>query len=508
MFNDELRVAAAGALIYEKPEAAAAQGERGVMIITVPVKSALLERIATDYLLQDLICVAHDTPTTGPNLVLTASDGTALAKLVWMLPQADGGLLSRLIPTLAIALFVSFVVIGFIYRRLRRVADERQREAAALATQSALLQTTFEAVNQAIGVFDRDRRLIAFNRHYGDVYDLPPGLVRVGVELRRIAEFLVRRGDFGPGDPRQVAEDIISRSEDEGLRVFDRVRPDGTALEIRRAPMPGGGFVVTISDVTARIKNETELRLARDQAEMANRAKSSFLANIGHELRTPLNAILGFSEIITKQTLGPVGSPQYAEYANDIHESGLYLLEIINDILDLSKIEAGRMELHEQQVDLGRAITSAIRLCAGRVAAGGVTVDTEFAGRPPPLYADERAVKQMLINLLSNAVKFTPQGGQITVGCRVEADASLAVRITDTGIGIAAKDMALVMAPFGQVDSDLTRRYPGTGLGLPLVKSLIELHGGELILESEVGRGTVVTLRFPASRVLKPGAGE
>lgn len=506
MFGDELRIAAAGALIYEKPEAAAVQRERGVMIIAVPVKSALLERIAADYLLMDLVCVTPDTPTMGPNLALAASDGTVLAKLTWTLPRAEGVILYRLVPALAVALFVSFVVIGFIYRRLGRIAAERQRETAALAAQSALLWTTFETVNQAISVFDRDRKLIAFNRRYGEIYNLPPGFVRVGVELRHIVEFLAKRGDFGPGDPRRVAEEILLRGESEDLRVFDRVGPDSTALEIRRSPMPDGGFVITISDVTARITTETELRLARDQAEMANRAKSSFLANIGHELRTPLNAILGFSEIITKQTLGPVGAPQYVEYANDIHESGIYLLEIINDILDLSKIEAGRMNLHEQQVDLERTIAAAIRLCTGRAVAGGITVGTDLATDLPPLHADERAVKQMLVNLLSNAIKFTPQGGTVTVGCRVEADGRLALWVADTGIGIAATDMALVLAPFGQVDSALNRRYPGTGLGLPLVKSLIELHGGELSLESEVGRGTIVALRFPAERVLKPGA--
>lgn len=505
MFNEELRIAAAGALIYEKPEAAAAQGERGVMIITVPVKSTLLERIAADYLLMNLICVTPDTPTTGPSLTLTASNGTVLAKLAWTLPPADGGMLFRLVPALAVALFVSFIAIGFIYRRLQRVAAERQREAADLATQSALLRVTLETVNQAIGVFDRDRKLIAFNCRYGEIYNLPPGLVHVGLELRRLVEFLAQRGDFGPGDPRQMVEDILLRSEDDDLHVFDRVQPDGTVLEIRRAPMSCDGFVITISDVTARIRTETELRQARDQAETANRAKSSFLANIGHELRTPLNAILGFSEIIKKQTLGTIGTPQYVEYANDIHESGIYLLEIINDILDLSKIEAGRMELHEQRVDLERNITAAIRLCAGRASVGSVTVNIDPTGDTPPLHADERAVKQMLVNLLSNAIKFTPPNGTVTVRCRVEADGRLALRITDTGIGIAEKDVALVLAPFGQVDSALNRRYAGTGLGLPLVKSLIELHGGELILESAVGRGTSVTLRFPAARVLKQG---
>jgi signal transduction histidine kinase len=503
MFGDMLRIAAAGALIYEKPEAAAGQRARGVMIITVPVKSELLARIAADFLLDGLVCVMPETPTVGPSLVLAAADGTPLAKLTWPRPTAGGTLLSQLVPALAATLGCSFIVIAVIYLRLQRIAGERQRQAGAMAAQTSLLRTIFETVNQAICVFDRSGRLLAFNRRYAEIYDLPPALARIGVELDQIVRYLAARGEYGPGDPERIADQLIRRGEDEELRVLDRVRPDGTALEIRRMPMPGGGFVITISDVTRRLKTEAELRLARDQAETASRAKSSFLANIGHELRTPLNAILGFSEIIQKQTLGPVGTPQYSEYAADIHESGLYLLEIINDILDLSKIEAGRMELHEQQVDLARTVATVIRLCAERALAGGITVSAALGGGPPPLHADERAVKQILVNLLSNAVKFTPQGGQVTIGCRVEVDGRLALFVADTGIGIAAKDMAIVLAPFGQVDSSHNRRYPGTGLGLPLVKSLAELHGGELVLESKVGQGTTATVRLPAWRVLK-----
>jgi len=503
MVGDMLHIVAASTLLYEKPEAAAAQTSRAVMIIAVPVKSEFLERLSSDLLLMNLVCVTPQTVTPEPSLFLIAENGDTLAKLARSLSARGSALLVRIIPALAAALGISFIVIGVIYLRLQRVADERQRQAIAIASQSALLRVTLDTVHEAICVFGPDLKMLAFNRRYVEIYDLPPDLARPGVALEIIVRYLAERGEYGPGDPVQLANDILRRVDDPKVRSFDRTRQNGTTLEARRMPMPSGGFVMTISDVTERLRAESELRHARDQAELASRAKSVFLANIGHELRTPLNAILGFSEIIQKQSLGPVGVRRYAEYAADINDSGLYLLEIINDILDISKIEAGRMQLHEQQVDLARTINMVVRLCVERATSGGVTITTDVPEGLSPLYADERAVKQILVNLLSNAIKFTPAGGSVTVMAWIETSGQLALSVADTGIGIAEKDMPIVLAPFGQVDSALSRRYPGTGLGLPLVKSLVELHGGELTLRSTVGKGTTATVRFPAGRVLR-----
>ncbi len=245
-------------------------------------------------------------------------------------------------------------------------------------------------------------------------------------------------------------------------------------------------------------------RAAMVEAQAANCAKTEFLANMSHELRTPLNAIIGFSEMIESGVFGPVGSAKYLEYATDINESGQHLLELINDILDLAKIENGKLELDEQIVDVSKVAKSCLTVIKERALEGGLKVKHRLPKNLPALWADERKFKQILINLLSNAVKFTPEGGRVSLETVVEPDQSLAIKVCDTGIGIAAEDIGKALAPFTQVDSKLTRNYEGTGLGLPLSKALVELHGGALELESEVDVGTTVTVRFPPERTRPP----
>jgi PAS domain S-box-containing protein len=246
-----------------------------------------------------------------------------------------------------------------------------------------------------------------------------------------------------------------------------------------------------------------DLLIARDQAEAANRAKSEFLAAMSHELRTPLNAIIGFSEIIKDETFGPVGSVQYRDYAGDINESGQHLLELINDILDLSKVESGTDELHEDDIDIHGVVRSVLKLVEHRAEHGGVKLEIELPDQLPVLCADERKLKQILVNLLSNAVKFTNAGGKVTLRFWCRTDSGYVFQIIDTGIGIALGDIPKALSRFGQVDGDLNRQYEGTGLGLPLTKALVEQHGGSLDLQSEVNVGTTVTVRFPAERILK-----
>jgi signal transduction histidine kinase len=224
---------------------------------------------------------------------------------------------------------------------------------------------------------------------------------------------------------------------------------------------------------------------------------------MSHELRTPLNAIIGFSDIIKGETFGPVGSVKYRDYAEDINASGQHLLELINDILDLSKVEGGAEELHEEDIEIHNLSRAIFTLVEGRAGRGNIKLKLDLADELPLLYADKRRLKQILVNLLGNAIKFTHAGGQVTLKAWCQADSGFVFQVADTGIGIAAEDIPKALMRFGQVDSNLNRQHEGTGLGLPLTKSLVELHGGSLHLQSQVDVGTTVTLHFPATRTVK-----
>jgi len=262
------------------------------------------------------------------------------------------------------------------------------------------------------------------------------------------------------------------------------------------------GFRGTATDVTELRKREIGLRAAKEMAEMASRAKTEFLANMSHELRTPLNAIIGFAEVMHMELLGPIGNQQYHGYVGDIHDSARHLLGLINDILDVAKIEAGRVELSESTVDVKGIFDAVARLIRERALRAEVRLEMAVAANLPPLLADERKLKQILINLLSNSVKFTPAGGAIRLVAKPDlATGDLVITVADTGIGIADVDVDRVMEPFGQVDNFINRKHRGTVLGLPQSMGLVELHGGSFRLESTPGAGTTVTIRIPARRL-------
>ncbi|HJM49146.1 MAG TPA: PAS domain S-box protein [Alphaproteobacteria bacterium] len=314
-------------------------------------------------------------------------------------------------------------------------------------------------------------------------------------------------------DDRELGTDLIERVLGSGQDIHEhdfrftdaRGRPGVAHSRVQLIRDQAGRplkYVGTIQDISERKQAETEVVAARERAEYADRAKSEFLANMSHELRTPLNAIMGFAQLIMAGNFGPLGDARYEEYTSNIYHSGEHLLLLINDILDLSKIEAGQTELYEVEVDPARTIEDCLRLVATDAEKAGLEIEADISPRPPTLRADERMVKQMLLNLLSNSVKFTQRGGRITVDSGLRADGALELSVSDTGIGIADEDMPRALATFGQVESSLNRRFDGTGLGLPLVRSLAELHNGGLDISSQPGVGTKVTIWFPKDRVM------
>jgi len=365
----------------------------------------------------------------------------------------------------------------------------------------SLLTSIFEVSEIGIVVSDHNRRIVRVNDSFVRTY----GWKREELINTDIIEFLT------PDEREQGMknhEELISK----GVRSsgeMKMVRKDGA---IANALYTGATIelsqkrrflVTTVMDITLRKQMEISLRLAKEQADTANRAKSAFLANMSHELRTPMNAILGFSELIMNETFGPIGNDKYAEYVNDVHTSAGHLLEIINEVLDMSKIEAGRIELDESEVCMSDLIKSVMRMMESRIFGKDLNMHSDIAENLPYIYADQRLLRQVLINLITNAVKFSNPNENIYIKAEMTPDNQMQIIVRDEGIGIPKEKLEEVMEPFGQVtDKAENSGQQGTGLGLPLAKAMVELHQGSMYLDSDVGQGATVTFQIPSSRVL------
>lgn len=304
----------------------------------------------------------------------------------------------------------------------------------------------------------------------------------------------------------RLLSELAETGRVENFEARSDARGGSEALfNINGAKLDFGGeeLLLMIShDITDQHSRREELRESKENAELANRTKSEFLANMSHELRTPLNAILGFSEAIKQEMFGPLNEPRYVGYADDIHTSGKHLLAIINDILDLSIVEAGKLELEADEVPVGETFEQCLRIVNERAVYAGLVIRLDLPDKPVSILADQRRIKQVLINLMSNAVKFTREGGEIRLGCKVTKSGACEILVSDSGIGMDEDGVRKALTPFGQVDSSLARQAEGTGLGIPLVVGFIESMGGELALDSKPDVGTTVTIRFPPEKTI------
>jgi two-component system cell cycle sensor histidine kinase PleC len=399
---------------------------------------------------------------------------------------------------------------------------EQQTLVERTAEADLRLRDAIETIPEAFVLWDANNRMVLCNSNFLALHNLPAEAVQTGTPY----DVVVAAGRKPVVRTRVLTDELIP-----GARTFEAQLEDSRWLHISERRTKDGGYVSVGTDITTikrheeklmqseqrLIKTIADLRASqrtlehqaeeladlaekysdeRNRAEEANQAKSSFLANMSHELRTPLNAIIGFSEIMKSEMFGPIGGDKYRDYCKDIHQSGQYLLDVINDILDMSKIEAGRIRLDFEQVRLGRFLNDAMRVVSSRADDKQIELAADIA-KGMRVRADQRLLKQIVLNLLSNAVKFTPEGGRITVRARPSKD-WVRIAIVDTGIGIPRAALAKLGRPFEQVESQFTKSHQGSGLGLAIARSLTELHGGTLRIRSTPGRGTLVLLRLPA----------
>lgn len=388
----------------------------------------------------------------------------------------------------------------------RKRAEEARIDAIRSKHQvEKLLAEAIESSSEGVVVYDDQDRFVVANSRYLEFYPDLADMHRPGVKYEDVLRASVERGQTCqvlPGmDPEEFIRDRLASFRNPSEPII-RCMAGGRWMQFSERRTPGGGLISVQTDITALKRRESELIDSKDAAEAASRAKSTFLANISHELRTPLHAVLGLAEIMRDNPDSEARLETYRGYSKLIHDSGSHLLNLINDVLDMSKIEAGRYDLSEEKVSVTEIVESCIAIVAQKARDGGLTIANGLNSATPLLCADHRAVKQVVLNLLSNAVKFTRPGGMVSISAALDSAGGLALVVSDNGIGITAEQLSRIAEPFWQADDSHARRYEGTGLGLAISKRMMELHGGTLRVQSVKGVGTTVEAWFPKARVL------
>ena len=474
----------------------------GVLVILRVIDGEFLEKLSQATQIRNAAILGppgpkDDAAVTPSMLMLTAPLNTPLGVLTWDAPTPGRDFLHWFLPPLLAVAVVMGLLLALVLRRARQFAEH-------LAASEERLALALDAARDGLW----DWNLATGDAHFSERWATMLGYSPSEIEPRIEAWEKLIHPDDSTATLEALAQCRRGRCPTYEAEYRMRSKSEGWLWILSRGKVvsanPAGGaqrMVGTHTDITARKLAERKAEDARAEAEAASQVKSHFLANMSHELRTPLNAIIGFSDMLLREFFGPL-TPKQKEYAGAINSSGNHLLEVIGDVLDLTKVEAGRMELHREPVDVCALVRSCVALMGSEAHAAGVTLEASLPPQPIDIMADKVRLRQIILNLLSNGVKFTSAAEcdrrvDVTV---TPARHRLEIRVSDTGIGMRAEDIKVALEPFRQIDDSIARRHQGTGLGLPLAKTLSELHGGELKVTSEPGRGTTVIVSLPRTQ--------